>query len=338
MVRPTPLLAALSFLTLCLGFLGCASGEKREGLARVDELLTRVEQVQIESLTAREKASAAFDAYGVIVAPDFEGDPMVAFTDLVAKIEGSKLQAKKLEDTVGPMRELADSVFRAWTTDLEKFGNSSLRQASQARLAETRSRYSAVHDATVAALVSINAFNADLGDQALFLEHDFNAAAVTVIAAEVPALTNQARDLSARLNECVTASKRYIASSSLRGQLDGPKPREEPQVVVQTPAAPVRKLPNPMADGEDTAQGTTAEPAAPALVAPAKRRPRVDPNAPPVNTAPPVSAPENTQPANTQPVAQPMDNLPAPLPKPDTDLKPAPAPLPAQGGGNGGGR
>lgn len=313
---------------------GCASGEKRDGLARVDDLLTKVEQVQIESLAAREKASLAFDAYGVIVAPDFRGDPMVAFNELVTRIHDSQAQAQKLQDVLAPMQELADGVFRAWTADLEKFGNSNLRQSSQSRLAETRARYSAVHDAATAALVSMNAFNSDLNDQALFLEHDFNAAAVTVIASEVPALSNQARDLGRRLNECVAASKRYVTSSSLRGQLDAPAEAPVQEVAAAPQAAPARKLPNPMLEDE-AVEPAASETPAPTMVAPAKRRPRgegaaqaapgapvspgaqVAPGAPQPSTVP--TAQPNAQQAG-QPNAQPLDTLPPAKPKPDSDL------------------
>lgn len=334
-------------LPVSLTLFACAADQKSQGLTKVDDLLTRVEQVQIESVVTREKASAAFDAFGMIVAPDFTGDPMVAFNDLVEKINASKTQAQKLEYSVEPMKQVADSVFLSWTMDLEKFGNTNLRQASQARLAETRARYSAVHDAAIAALVSIKAFNSDLSDQALFLEHDFNSAAVAVIAAEVPALTNQARDLSKRLNACVSTSKAYIASSALRGQFDEPAP-EKPSVAAQTPAAPpARKLPNPMAEEGSIVDETANAP----TTAPARRRPRANANqanpVAPTNGAPangaqgaatPAAPNGATAPAqNTQPTAlpqgKPLPVLGPQLPKPETDLTPKPAPIekPADG-------
>lgn len=333
-------------LPVTLSFFACMSTEKTQGLTRVDDLLTRVEQVQIESAVAREKASAAFDAFGQIVAPNFEGDPIAVFNSLVEKISASKAQAAKLEACVGPMKETADSVFLSWTTDLEKFGNTNLRQASQSRLAETRSRYSAVHDAATAALVSINAFNSDLSDQALFLEHDFNAAAVSVIALEVPALTNQARDLGKRLNVCVKASKAYIAASALRGQVDAPAPPPQPEVAVQKPAVPpARKLPNPMVE-EETQPGATAQDASPTATAPAHRRPRTDANsAQPAQPAAPASPSQqpaqggnalpNTQPASLTPSKPPAPLLSTPTPKPETipTSKPTPAPIGPEGNG-----
>jgi hypothetical protein len=271
---------------------------KSQGLANVDDLLTRVEQVQIESVVAKEKASAAFDAFGQIVAPDFQGDPMVVFNDLVEKINASKAQATKLQDSVDPMQQTADSVFYAWTNDLEKFGNSNLRQASQARLAETRARYSAVHDAAVAALVSINAFNSDLSDQALFLEHDFNATAVAVISNEVPALTNQARDLSKRLNDCVATSKAYISAGALRGQLEGAPEQTPVAVAAQKPVAPPpsRKLPNPMA--EDAVQpDANAQDVAPTTITPAHRRPKAGATTTPPAEQVPAQSGTQTPPA-----------------------------------------
>ena len=309
-------------LPLILGLPSCMSGEKSDGLSRVDDLLSRVEQVQVEALVSREKASAAFDALGTVVAPDFKGDPMLVFADLVKRIDESKAQAEKFEHSVEPMKSTADEVFQAWTKDLEKFGNTNLRQQSQARLAETRSRYSEVHDAAVAALVSINAFNSDLSDQALFLEHDFNAAAVSVIAGQVPALTSQARDLGRRLNICVNASKQYISSGALRGQIDSPAAPAEK--VAATP--PVRHLPNPISE-TGSEMGMQEESAANSTTAPARRRPRT--GAAPNTPANPTETPE-AQPGvqgSTHPTSLPVT--------PETDLTPAIKPAPAKPGEGG---
>ncbi|HTF86941.1 MAG TPA: DUF2959 family protein [Planctomycetota bacterium] len=338
-----PLFALTWLFPVTLALFSCSSTQSSEGLTRVDVLLTHVERIQIESLVAREKAAAAFDAFGQIVAPDFSGDPMLAYNDLVMKVKASKEQAEKLQYSVDPMNDTADSVFRSWTTDLEKFGNTNLRQASQARLAETRSRYSAVHDAAIAALVSINAFNSDLNDQALFLEHDFNSASVSVIATEVPALTSQARDLSKRLNACVASSKAYIGASALRGQIDqGPEARPTPQTVAQKPVAPppARKLPNPMIEEEGSAEVSQEAPAS--TTAPARRRPRADANTvQPMAQAPeqPAAQPDGATAPNTQetsiPSGKPLPELIPGPPKPETELKPKPLPNVTKPGGNG---
>jgi hypothetical protein len=320
-------------LPVVFGFSSCASTDKNEGLNKVDDLLNRVEQVQVEALVAREKASGAFDALSAIVAPDFRGDPMLAYTDLVKRIDDSKAQAKKLGMSVEPMKRTADTVFQSWTTDLEKFGNTNLRQQSQARLAETRSRYSAVQDSAVAALVSINAFNSDLSDQALFLQNDFNADAVKVIAAEVPGLTSQARDLGRRLNTCVNASKQYIAASALRGQIDAPN---APPAVASKSAntQATRRTPNAIDEGnaEQPAEGS-ANP----NTAPARRRPRTGSEAPAAPEAPPAESSQPIGQGGTLPtsnVVKPLPVLGPQVPKPETDLSPLPAPVKPAGDGN----
>ncbi|HUR26988.1 MAG TPA: DUF2959 family protein [Planctomycetota bacterium] len=306
MLRRNLLARNIRLLSLSLALCACTSTEKREGLTRVDDLLTRVEQVQIESLVAREKASAAFDAFGQIVAPEFRGDPMLVYAALVERIHASKLQAERLESCVEPMKRTADGVFLAWTRDLEQFGNTNLRQASQARLAETRTRYSSVHDAATAALVSINAFNSDLNDQALFLEHDFNAAAVSVIAREVPGLKQQAQDLGKRLNVCARAAREYIAASALRGQVEpvGSAPAGEaaPQTTV---AASEHDAAQPEVGANDSAASSADT--APITLAPARRRPRAD-----GTSAQPAPTP-GTQPTALTPSAKP---LAAPASKP----------------------
>jgi hypothetical protein len=93
---------------------------------------------------------------------------------LVRAVEASPDQAKALQKSVRPLRKTGESMLARWTENLESFGNISMRQRSQERLEETRRRYDAILAAAVAAQLAYDAFNGDLSDHALFLEHDFN--------------------------------------------------------------------------------------------------------------------------------------------------------------------
>lgn len=204
-----------------LGFTACASfsSTKNDSLSQVDDLLSHVESVQVECVVAKEKSHAAYDSLRSIVSPEFQGDPVVVYTTLLEKLQESRTQAAKLAGTITPLKNSAENVFLQWTTNLESFGNTRLRQQSQSRLADTRARYDAIITAATSALVSYDSLNADLNDNALFLQHDFNAAAVSTIAAEVEVLAAQVQELDTRLDNTIAASKSYVESSALRGQL-----------------------------------------------------------------------------------------------------------------------
>jgi hypothetical protein len=170
-----------------------------------------------------------------IVGSDFAGDPLEAHSELVAAIKRSSEQAEAFSAAIGPMKAAAERVFQAWTEDLESFGSTKMRQQSQGRLEETRARYGEIVTAAVAAQITYDALNADLSDHALFLEHDFNAEAVGLLAGEVDSLRERTRELNRRLDACAAAAKAYVESAALRGQLAEEAP------VAKTKAKPGQK-------------------------------------------------------------------------------------------------
>jgi hypothetical protein len=214
---------------LFLGACGISSFSLKEtsGPAHGDELLNRVERVHVDVVLTKERAHEAHEALSVIVAAGFKGDPVAAHAKLVESLERSEEQAKKLDASVHRMQKTADQVFHAWLTDLESFGNTKLRQRSQTRLAETRARYEAVMNSAVAVQIAVHAFNADVGDHALFLENDFTAEAVALIASEVEGLKARSQELDQRIDACAAAAKAYVESSALRGQLAEPGAEEK---------------------------------------------------------------------------------------------------------------
>lgn len=230
-------------LSASIGLTACGalsfSHDTKYGLTQVDDLLGNVERVQVESVIAKEKAHAALDALRSIVAPNFQGDAVAAYAHLMGTIDQSNAQAKKLGGSIEPMKLVATSVFQEWTQNLESFGNTKMRQHSQVRLEETRTRYEAVLTSLVSARIAYDAFNADLHDHALFLEHDFNSAAVAMIAAEVTALGEQARELDSRLDLCVAAAKTYVEAGALPGQLEEAEAATPPTAPV--PSKPARR-------------------------------------------------------------------------------------------------
>ena len=233
-----PLLAALLVTSACAGFsLGI---KQKDGLGQVDELLAHVERVHVESAVAKDRAQGAFEALRHMVAPEFKGDPASAHAELVAAIEHSEAQADALRSSVKPLRKTAESVFERWTADLESFGNLVVRQRSQERLEETRRRYDAVLAASIAAQLAYDAFNGDLSDHALFLEHDFNAASVAAVTQELEGLRTRAKELTRRLDACAGACQAYVEFSAPSAQV---APAGEPDA--KTPAgsrpAPVKK-------------------------------------------------------------------------------------------------
>lgn len=240
---------SLSLLVTLLVTSGCSAfslGVKQGGLERVDELLSDVEHVQVEAAVSKERSQGAFERLRTLVAPEFRGDAPAAHAEFVAAVEASEDQAKALKNSLRPLRKTGEAVLERWTADLESFGNVSMRQRSQERLEETRRRYDAVLAAAVAAQLAYDAFNGDLADNALFLEHDFNATSVALIAQDLDGLKSRGRELAKRLDASMAACQAYVEFSAPMAQVS---PAEE-SVIQNTPteqaeAAPAPKKPTP---------------------------------------------------------------------------------------------
>jgi ElaB/YqjD/DUF883 family membrane-anchored ribosome-binding protein len=212
--------------SVCLALLAALTGggcglfsKPGDSVERVDDLLTRVERVHVDSRIAKEKALAALERLRTMVSPEFAGDPVACYAQFVEAVEESNAQADRCRSNLGPLRDSADEVFAKWAADLETFGNLQMRQRSQARLEETRTRFQAVLAAAESAQLAYDAFNGDLRDHSLFLGHDFNAMAVAAIAPDVQALATRSEDLGKRLDACVDAAQTYVETAALPGQL-----------------------------------------------------------------------------------------------------------------------
>ncbi len=280
----------LAIVWPCAGLSGCGvlSSETKSSLGEVDQLLARVESVQVESTVSRERSHAALEILQTLVQPEFDGDAAKTFEGFRSAIEVSEQQAQRLGESVTPMKEAAEDVFRRWTHDLEGIGNTRLRAQSHVRLEETRARYEAVLSAVTTAQVTFDAFNADLRDHALFLGHDFNGAAVSAVRSEVSALAEREKDLDQRLDACDAAARRYVEASALHGQLSTNQPAPAANAAASTPqvaptqAQPANKpAPKPAAEGAQPKKPVATlpprpdgqpAPAEPAPVDPPKQR------------------------------------------------------------------
>jgi hypothetical protein len=226
-------LLALFATSACFSTLGI---KQKNGLGEVDELLSEVEALRVESAVAKERAQVAFDTLRTLIAPEFKGDPSMGHHDLVVAIELSEEQAESFQDSVKPLRRTGEKVFERWTADLESFGNVAMRQRSQERLEETRRRHDVIVAAAVSAQLAYDAFNGDLQDSALFLEHDFNTTSVALVAQEIDGLRSRGKELARRLDACSAACVAFVEFSAPKAQV--PPLANEPAVPAKPAAEP----------------------------------------------------------------------------------------------------
>ena len=208
---------------------GCAGTSKEsKGLKRVDDLVGHVERVHVQAELAKQSVASALQTLFTITAPDFDGDPVVAYTEFVEAIENSEDRAEELDEAVEPMKQVATKVFEQWYRDLDAFTSPQMRQRSQARMHATRQRYDAIVQAVDPAQQALETFNLGLRDHATFLNHDFNPAAVSEIEREVRAIGDWSGKLDRKLELVLVAAQDYVQASALPGPVEMSRVEDEP--------------------------------------------------------------------------------------------------------------
>jgi len=198
----------------------CASSSKNASIRQIDDLLTRVERVHLDSELAQERMRTAVDALHSISSPGSGGDPAETYDALVEALEGVEEQAEKLRDSAQAMEDAAAVVFERWSAGLDEISSPNVRRRSEQRLHETRQRYRAILVALEPAQVSLDMLGRELNDIAVFLAHDLNPASLSAIEAEVRNVTRRAATLDGTLAECRAAAEDYVKSTALPSDLE----------------------------------------------------------------------------------------------------------------------
>ncbi|MHC5063583.1 MAG: DUF2959 family protein [Planctomycetota bacterium] len=204
---------------------------QKVGLSKVDDLVTGIERVHVDAEVSKERINIALETLHTLVAPDFVGDAVTVYSDMLRAIERSDAQLRELRSSVTAMKVSAGPVFAQWTEDLDQFNGEAMRRRSQSRLEETRQRYKDIVNSVEPALEGYTRFNAAMRDHALFLGHDFNPTAISEIEGDIRTLTNLSSDINEDLDNCLEAARVYVELAALPLHLQNdssPSLRETP--------------------------------------------------------------------------------------------------------------
>lgn len=215
------LMPLLVGLTSCAGITNMFGDKQGDGPADVDDLLSQVETVHIESELSIQAIDGALAGIMAMVGPEYEGDPEGSYQRLVEAIEASEEQAEELRDAVADMERSGNAFFGRWSEDLEAFTSPQMRGLSEERMKSARARYQEVVKQAGPARDGHGAINARFGDHALYFANDFSFGAVTAIERELRTLMKQSQGLEGRMRGTMAACEEYIRESALRGQVPG---------------------------------------------------------------------------------------------------------------------
>lgn len=218
--HPSAARSARSACSLLFALLAaaCAVSPQQRARDHVDTMVGCIERLQQE--TERSKVALA-DSLARLEAlttkapaPSDRQAMTAAYLQFVQGIDAAEQQCTKLAEVLGPMQDAARTVFEQWQIDAATIGAERLRQRSEARLAEARSRFEAIVATAGPAQQQFAACVKALRDRATFLAHDLNPGSIAALRQDDKETESSVRAAQKGLDDCAAAARTYVAQAT----------------------------------------------------------------------------------------------------------------------------
>ncbi|MGH9424849.1 MAG: DUF2959 domain-containing protein [Terriglobia bacterium] len=181
------------------------------GYAKRDILSSRVKSARDAQEEAKKDIQNALDQFGKVVAYQ-GGDLETTYKKLSSELQSSEDSAETVRKRIENVESVADALFSEWTTELGQYSSADLRRKSEAKLTQTKTRYSNMLAAMKRAEQRIDPVLKPLRDQVLYLKHNLNARALTAIKGELVKVDAQVDQLVKDMNRSIAEADKFIQS------------------------------------------------------------------------------------------------------------------------------
>ncbi len=184
------------------------------GYERRELLVSSVEDARDSQSAAKEQFKSALEEFSAVLNYD-GGELEDKYEKLKAEYEESEDKANKVKKRIEDVEEVAGSLFLEWEKELEEYTNDQLRRKSEAKLAETRSRYLDLIKAMKKAESKIDPVLNAFRDQVLFLKHNLNAQAISSLQEELDSVQTNINVLVSEMEESINEADKFIRTMNL---------------------------------------------------------------------------------------------------------------------------
>jgi ElaB/YqjD/DUF883 family membrane-anchored ribosome-binding protein len=171
-----------------LGFSRCdkayIAAMDKMGYAKRDMLSSRVKSARDAQQEAKTDIQSALDQSGKVVA--YQGRDLEAtYKKLKSELQHGEDSSETVRNRIEDVESVGDSLFSEWKNELNQYSNADLRRKSEAKLAQTKTRYHDMLSAMKRAKQRIDPVLKPLRDHVLYLKHNLNARALAAIKDEL---------------------------------------------------------------------------------------------------------------------------------------------------------
>jgi len=203
----------LSLLMLSFLFLtGCGSAYKASGQYKRDLLLDRIEKVRVSHEKAKTQFQQVLEQYSSIIEANsgqIRGEYNKLSKEYVKALAINDEISKKVKD----VESVGKPLFKGWEKELDEYQNERMRRASEEQLDTTRSRYLKLVHSIKSSKNKVNDVLKSMNDQVLFLSHNLNKKALSVIKRDVEGVKVEVNELIGQIDEAIKESGEFINDS-----------------------------------------------------------------------------------------------------------------------------
>ncbi|HZM00132.1 MAG TPA: DUF2959 family protein, partial [Planctomycetota bacterium] len=171
-------------LALCVGVLalsaGCA-GPKTEGQKKMSQLSEQMQSLGTALEASKAQLQKTLEAHDLLVA-NADADLSGNFSRFQSSIETCNATQKKIGTLMDQISATSIAYFAGWEADLARIDNSELRQSSEARMAQVKSRLEQVQSQIATTKAAFEPLMQVLNDHLVYLSNDLTLDAVASLA------------------------------------------------------------------------------------------------------------------------------------------------------------
>lgn len=180
-MKPARLVLAAALALAAVPAAGCSSVKysfwEMLGKEKRDLLKSAIHGLVDDQNEAKQKFGTALDRVKALTS--FQGGELeTEYEKLKSANEGAVSSAKAIDSRISEIESVSSDLFSEWQKEIGQMQTPALRQDSERKLADTKSRYATMHSSMLASRRSMDPALTLLNDQVLYLKHNLNAAAI----------------------------------------------------------------------------------------------------------------------------------------------------------------
>ncbi|MDP5190815.1 DUF2959 domain-containing protein [Rheinheimera baltica] len=205
----------LVLLPLLLSLSACQtayySAMEKVGVHKRDILADRVEEAQESQQEAQQQFKSALEQFSSLIKFD-GGDLQRVYEATDSEFQACSAAAEDVSARINSIESVADALFDEWQDELEQYTNTSLKQDSARKLANTKRQYNSLLKTMRRAEKSMQPVLASLKDNTLYLKHNLNAKAIGALQGEFNSVQKDINRLIDDMNKAIAQSEQFVAT------------------------------------------------------------------------------------------------------------------------------